>query len=427
MTTAAICTIGDELLAGEVVDSNGAWLAAELFELGMQVTTVVSVGDDLDRLTDELRRLVAAHDVVVCSGGLGPTSDDRTREAVAAAVGRELERRQDLADRLEAWFAEHGVDMPASNLRQADVPVGASVLEPQGTAPGFVVEVEDAVPEAADSAGVAGAVGGGCLVAALPGVPWELREMFRASLEPLLIGRSGIRPSVTRVVHVSGLGESACAERLAPLEDDLTADVEIAYLASGGELRVKLTARGDDRAAARARTDEPLTRALELLGGHVVGVDGGSLEEVVITRYCAAGLTIAVAESASGGILADRLASPPGASEAFLGGAVVYSAAAKQRLADLGDDVLAEHGTVSRATTEALAVGIRDRLGADVAAATTGVAGDEQVEGKPPGTIIWAIATAEGVRSWERVLPGDRAAVRNRLATAALEGLRRAL
>lgn len=251
--------------------------------------------------------------------------------------------------------------------------------------------------------------------------------MFRESLTPLLVDRSGIRPSVTRVLHVSGLGESACAQRLAPLEDDLPEGVEIGYLAAGGELRVKLTARDDDRKSARARTDEPLTRALELLGEHVVGIDGGSLEEVVITRYTAADRTIATAESASAGILADRLASAPGSSQAFLGGAVVYSAAAKQRLADLPDEVLAEHGTVSRRTTEALAVGIRERLGADVGVATTGVAGDAPVEDRPPGTIIWAIATEDGVRSWERVLPGDREAVRRRLAAAALEALRRAL
>lgn len=410
MTTAAICTIGDELLAGEVVDSNSAWLATELGGLGVEVATIVSVGDGLERLTAEVRRLLGAHDVVVCSGGLGPTSDDRTREAVAAATGRELERRQDLADRLEGWFASHGVEMPTANLQQADIPSGAVVLAPQGTAPGFAVRVE-----------------GGGLVAALPGVPWELRAMFRDALEPLLVELPGIRPAVTRVVHVSGLGESACAERLAPLEADLPDGVEIGYLASGGELRVKLTARDGDRAVARARTEEPVARVVELLGEHVVGLDGGSLEEVVIARYTAAGRTIAVAESASAGILADRLATPDGASAVFLGGAVVYAADAKHVLAGVSREVLDEHGTVSRPTTEALAAGIRERLGADVGAATTGVAGAEPVEGHEPGTIIWAIATADGVRSWERVLPGDRDAVRHRLATAALEALRRAL
>lgn len=410
MTTVAICTIGDELLAGEVVDSNGAWLAARLGDLGLEVATIVSVGDGLERLTAEVRRLADAHDVVVCSGGLGPTSDDRTRDAVAAATDRPLERHQELAGRLEGWFASHGMEMPGANLQQADVPTGATVLPPQGTAPGFAVHLD-----------------GGGLVAALPGVPWELREMFRASLEPLLVDLTGIRPAVTRVVHVSGLGESACADRLAPLEADLPPGVEIGYLATGGELRVKLTARDGDRDSAHERTEQPLSRALELLGQHVVGIDGGSLEDVVITRYTAAERTIAVAESASAGILADRLATPPGASTVFLGGAVVYTAEAKHLLAGVPWAVLDEHGTVSRTTTEALAAGIRERLGADVGAATTGVAGAEPVEDREPGTIIWAIATADGVRSWERVLPGDRDAVRHRLATAALEGLRRAL
>ena len=235
MTTAAICTIGDELVAGEVVDSNSAWLAAGLTELGVEVVTILSIGDGLERLTAALRRLVAAHDVVICSGGLGPTSDDRTREAVAAAAGVDLERRDELARRLRDWFAERGVEMPEANLQQADVPVGAEVLPPKGTAPGFALPVGDG------------------LVAALPGVPWELKAMFREALEPLLVERSDIRPAVTRVVNVSGLGESACAHRLAPLEAELPDDVEIGYLAGRGELRVKLTARGDSRADARAR------------------------------------------------------------------------------------------------------------------------------------------------------------------------------
>ena len=409
MTTAAICTIGDELVAGEVVDSNSAWVAAALTELGVEVVTVLSIGDGLDRLTTELRRLVDAHDVVICSGGLGPTSDDRTREAVAAAVGVELERHDDLARRLRAWFAERGVEMPEANLQQADVPAGAEVLPPKGTAPGFALPVGDG------------------LVAALPGVPWELEAMFRESLEPLLVARSDLRPAVTRVVNVSGLGESACADLLAPLEADLPDDVDIGYLAGRGEIRVKLTARGASRADARARTDQPLARAVELLGEHVAGIDGGSLEEVVLRRYAAEGRTIAVAESASAGILADRLATPDGASAVFLGGVAAYSPRAKQVLAGVDEAVLAEHGTVSRPTTEAMAVGVRERLGADVAAATTGVAGPDPVEGRPSGTIIWAVATADGVRSWERQLPGDRSAVRHRLAAAALEALRRAL
>lgn len=409
MTTAAICTIGDELLAGEITDRNSAWLAAQLMGLGIEVRTTVSVGDRIAPLVAELQRLVAAHDVVLCSGGLGPTSDDRTREAIAAAAGVELELRDELADQLRAWFAERGVDMPERNLQQAHLPVGAEVLPPQGTAPGFVLDV------------------GGTLVGALPGVPWELHAMYRDAVEPRLVDLDGIEPSVTRVVRVSGLGESACAEVLAPLEDELPEEVDIAYLASGGELRVKLTARGRDRDEAVARTDGPLERAVELLGEHVVAVDTGSLEETLIARCTAAGVTVAVAESASGGILADRLVRPSGASAVFLGGVVAYSAAAKRDLVGVDAAVLEEHGTVSRATTEAMAVAIRERLGATFGLATTGVAGEEPVEGHEPGTLVWAVATPDGVRSWQRSLPGDRATVRRRLAQAALEGLRRAL
>ena len=224
MTTAAICTIGDELLAGEIVDANSAWLAAALGELGIEVRTTVTVGDDLARLTAEVERLAASHDVLVCTGGLGPTSDDRTRDAVAAAAGVELVRDQELARRLRDWFSSRGVDMPERNLRQADAPAGARILPPQGTAPGFVVEVGD------------------CLVAALPGPPWELEAMFDEDLEPVLVALPGTRPSVTRVVRVGSMGESAVAALLAPVEEELPEGVQIAYLASGGEIRVKLTA-----------------------------------------------------------------------------------------------------------------------------------------------------------------------------------------
>lgn len=407
MTTAAICTIGDELLAGEIVDANSAWLGAALGELGIEVHTAVATGDDLDSLTAEVGRLAAAHDVLVCSGGLGPTSDDRTREAIAAAAGVPLERDEELADRLAGWFADQGVDMPASNRRQADAPAGARMLAPQGTAAGFVVEV------------------GSCLVAALPGPPWELHAMFTDDLEPLLVELPGIRPSVTRVVRLSGMGESTVADMLSPVEQALPDDVAIAYLASGGEIRVKLTARGDSRQEARARTEEHLSRTVELLGSAVVAVDGGSLEDVVVARYAQEGRTIAVAESASAGMVADRLASVPGASAVLLGGVVAYSATAKRELCGVPADVIEQHGTVAAATTEAMAAGVRSRLGADVGVATTGVAGPDPVGELPVGTLVWAIATADGARSWTRTLPGDRAQVRRRLAAAALEALRR--
>lgn len=407
MTTAAVCTIGDELLAGDIVDSNSAWLAGVLGGLGIEVRTTVTVGDALGPLVAELRRLVATHDVVVCSGGLGPTPDDRTRDAVAAAAGVELVRDHEQVARLRAWFAERDVEMPAANERQADAPAGATRLPPQGTAPGFVVEVD------------------GCLVAALPGPPWELRAMVEQDLEPLLVALPGIRPKVVRSIRLSGVGESHTAEVLAPVEQSLPDDVDIAYYASGGEIRVTLTARGDTRDAARARTEEPLARAVALLGETVVGIDDGSLEEVVVGRHARAGRTIAVAESATAGMLADRLASVPGASAVLFGGVVAYSPLAKVELCDVPQAVLDEHGTVSRATTEAMAVGVRQRLGADVGVATTGVAGPDPVGEVPVGTLVWAVATAAGVRSWQRHLPGDRRQVRRRLTAAALEALRR--
>lgn len=407
MTSVALCSVGDELLAGEVVDTNAAWLAQWVGGLGLEVRTTVTVGDDLDAMVALLRRLVDEHDVVLVGGGLGPTSDDRTREAVAAALDLELEHREELADAIAARFAAFGRRMPPSNLRQAEVPAGAAALHPVGTAPGFVVT---------DAA---------ALVAALPGVPWELRAMAE-QLEPHLLALPGIRPHVTRSLSVAGMGESSVAEALEPLERDLPDDVALAFLAAGGQVRVKLTARGADRDEAAATVDPLVARARELLGQAVVAVDASSLEEVVVQQLASRGRTIAVAESATGGRVAARITAVPGSSQVLVGGVVVYTEHAKRVLAGVDADLLAEHGPVSREVTEALAVGVRERLGADLGLATTGVAGPGTQGGREVGTMLWALATADGVRSWEQTVPGDRVTVQERLATNALEAVRRA-
>lgn len=406
MTSVALCSVGDELLAGEVVDTNAAWLAQWVGGLGLEVRTTVTVGDDLDAMVVLLRRLVDEHDVVLVGGGLGPTSDDRTREAVAAALDLELEHREELADAIAARFAAFGRRMPPSNLRQAEVPAGAAALHPVGTAPGFVVT---------DAA---------ALVAALPGVPWELRAMAE-QLEPHLLALPGIRPHVTRSLSVAGMGESSVAEALEPLERDLPDDVALAFLAAGGQVRVKLTARGADRDEAAATVDPLVARARELLGEAVVAVDASSLEEVVVQQLASRGQTIAVAESATGGRVAARITAVPGSSQVLVGGVVVYTEHAKRVLAGVDADLLAAHGPVSREVTEALAVGVRERLGADLGLATTGVAGPGTQGGRDVGTMLWALATADGVRSWEQTVPGDRVTVQERLATNALEAVRR--
>lgn len=407
MTSVALCSVGDELLAGEVVDTNAAWLARWAGGLGLEVRTTVTVGDDLSAMVALLQRLVDEHDVVLVGGGLGPTSDDRTREAVAAALGRDLEHRDELAEMIAARFASFGRRMPPSNLRQAEVPVGAAALAPVGTAPGFVVT---------DAA---------ALVAALPGVPWELRAMAE-QLEPHLLALPGIRPHVTRSLSVAGMGESSVAEALEPLERDLPDDVALAFLAAGGQVRVKLTARGADRDVAAAVVDPLVARARDLLGAAVVAVDASSLEQVVVQQLRTRGQTIAVAESATGGRVAARITAVPGSSQVLVGGVVVYTEHAKRVLAGVDAALLEAHGPVSREVTEALAVGVRGRLGTDLGLATTGVAGPETQGGQEVGTMLWALATADGVRSWEQTVPGDRATVQERLATNSLEAVRRA-
>ena len=403
-------SVGSELVSGDQVDGNAAWLARRVTELGGRDVLHVAVGDDHDRIVATLRWLRQHVDGILVGGGLGPTSDDLTRPAVAAAVGRSLERREELADLIRARFAGFGAEMPDANLQQADVPAGAVAWPPVGTAPGFVTDLD------------------GAPVWVLPGVPWEQQALFDEHVAPDLLDRAGGRATVTRVVHVTGSGESAIAQRLVDVEAAAAeAEVEFGYLASGHEVQVKLTAVRGSRDEAVDATAPLVDAVLAALGSAVAGVDDTTGEQAAVSALTHAGLTVAVAESATAGMVAARLASVPGASAVLRGGVVVYATETKATLAGVDPALLEEHPPVSEEVTRALAVGVRARLGADVGVATTGVAGPTEQDGVPVGTCFWAVATADDVVVRGRVIPGDRAAVRGRLATAALDLLRRTL
>ena len=399
----AVLAVGTELLLGDVVNTNAAWLGGRLAAAGVDVVSSAAVGDDVGRLVDAIHHHLAEADVLVLCGGLGPTVDDLTREAVALACDAPLERQPALEAQLRAKFAAYGRPMPEAVLQQADVPRGAEALDnPVGTAPGLWLRY------------------GGKVVVALPGPPHELHAVS-VPVWPRLAERSG-RVVTTRQVLVAGLGEPTVAERVERVIT-LPDGVALSYLAGGSMVRVRFTTAGPPEPL------QPLVAAVdEELRGNVWGHDDDTLDGLVHGLLAAAGQTVAVAESLTGGLLGAALSERAGSSATFRGSAVVYATDLKASVAGVPDDVLRAHGAVSAQTAAALAVGARDRLGADWGIGVTGVAGPTEQEGRPVGTVFLAVVGPGSdpvVR--ERRLPGDRARVRQLAVTAALDLLRREL
>lgn len=397
----AVVAVGTELLLGDVVNSDAAWLGRQLAAAGVEVVTSVAVPDDLDRVVEAVRLSRLAADVVVVCGGLGPTRDDLTRDAVAVACDAPLARHPELEQELRDKLSPYLREIPPDVFRQADVPAGAEVLPNRaGTAPGLWLEHE------------------GGVVIALPGPPHELQ----VTAEPVwarLAARSG-GALVTRQVHVAGLGESTVAQRVDEVVL-LPAGVAISYLAGGAVVRVRFTSRD---AALLA----PLVaQVAAVLGDHVVGYDDDTLEGVVHRLLGEAGQTVAVAESLTGGLLAAELTRRPGSSSTFRGSVVVYATDLKGTLAGVPADLLEAEGAVSERTAAALAAGARERLGADWGLAVTGVAGPDEQEGKPVGTVHVGVAGPAGGEVVSLRVPGDRDRVRALTVTHALDLLRRHL
>ena len=401
--TGAVLAVGDELLLGDIINSNAAWLGEALAGVGVTVVHSAMVGDDVQRLATALRRAIEDADVVVLTGGLGPTSDDLTRDAVALVAGVPLERSPALEQQLHDRFASYGIRIQAEVLRQADVPRGAGALDnPVGSAPGLRLEVS------------------GRLVVALPGPPHEMRAVAQAHLLPELAARSGAVVT-TRTLRCAGVGESAVAELIEGAVQ-VPKGVDLAYLAGSGVVRVRFTTAGDPAVL------EPLVAAgAEALGDAVFGRDEETLPAVVGRLLRDGGQTVAAAESLTGGLVGVSLSELPGSSATFRGSLVVYATDAKAAVAGVPEALLAEHGAVSEATALALARGARDRLGADWGVATTGVAGPDEQEGNPVGTVHVAVAGPAGSAARALRLPGDRDRIRVLAATSALDLLRRCL
>jgi nicotinamide-nucleotide amidase len=409
-----VVAVGTELLLGQIADTNSAWLGEQLALGGVDSHFHQAVGDNLERIVLALRTALARSDGVVVCGGLGPTHDDITRDAIAEVMGVELVRDPAIVERIAEMFSTRGRAMPESNGRQADVPAGASpIIQMLGTAPGLICLV------------------GHKVIYAMPGVPYEMYEMFGRAVLPDLrrrMAEQGDTAVITsRVVRTWGMSESGLAELLAPRIEALDAaggNPTIAFLASGIEgIKVRITAKAADTDAAEALLAAEEKEVRAIVGEATFGLDDDTMESVVAGLLKARGLSLGLAESLTGGLVASRLVAIPGASDWFRGSVVSYASDVKHDL--LG---VPAGPVVSAEAARAMADGARRALGADVGLALTGVAGPDEQEGQPPGTVFVGLARSGAeTESLEAHLPGDRDRVRQYATISALDLLRRRL
>lgn len=410
MLSAEIIAIGSELLTPQRTDTNSLWLTEKLNSIGIDVRLKTIVGDDEARLEEAIRDAVKRSDVILTTGGLGPTEDDITRRVAARGVGRDLVYHDELEADLRERFRRWGREMPEINKRQAYVIEGSTVLpNPNGSAVGMLLAFE------------------GKFLAVLPGPPREMRPMFEAYVLPKLAENSGDLLTRTRVMRISGLGESAVDEAIAPIYTSYE-NVQTSILFSRVEIELHLTARSRSAEEAEETLSELAEKISASLGPAVFATNGETMEEVIGTMLTERGQTISVAESCTGGLIGMRLTEVPGSSRYFIEGAITYSNEAKMRTLGVPEQTLIDHGAVSSETAEAMAEGMRRRAGTDHAISVTGIAGpDGGSEEKPVGTVFIGYANRDRCRSVKLLLPGDRELVRWRSSQAALDYFRRQL
>lgn len=408
-----VVAVGTELLLGQITDTNSQWIGEQLAAVGINSLLQVKVGDNHARIVTLLSRVLADADAVIVCGGLGPTHDDLTREAIAAVMGVELQHNDDVADVILEMFASRGRRMAANNLRQAQVPAGATIIpQTRGTAPGLICPVRvDGVEK---------------VIYAVPGVPHEMKEMVeRAVLPDLLVrgGEAGV--IISRTLRTWGESESGLNERLDPVIDRLEAagNPTLAFLASGWEgMKVRLTAKAASESEARVLLGTWEGEVRALIDDTVFGTDTDTMESVVLQLLRERGLSLGLAESVTGGLVAGRLTNVPGASDVFRGSIVSYSSAVKFDL--LG---VPQGPVVSEAAAAAMARGAQRVLHCDVALALTGVAGPDEQDDMPVGTLCVGIAIGGEVHSRTLRMPGQREQMRQMSVISALDLLRRTL
>ena len=404
----SVVAVGTELLLGQIVDTNSSWIGEQLAANGIDSLLQVKVGDNHQRIVDVVRSALVEADAVIMCGGLGPTHDDLTREAIAEVMGVDLVLHDDIAQVIRNIFESRGRRMADNNLQQAMVPVGATVIhQTRGTAPGLMCPVGDKV------------------IYAVPGVPHEMQDMMERAILPDLRARSGDTSVIaSRVIRTWGESESGLNERLNPIIAQLEeiGNPTLAFLASGWEgIKVRLTAKGADSKQAHAVLDEWQAKVLDLVGDVVFGFDADNMETVVLNLLRERGLTLGLAESVTGGLVSGRLTSIPGASDVLRGSVVSYSSEVKFDL--LG---VPRGPVVNEAAAVAMAEGARRVLGADVALSLTGVAGPAEQDGQPVGTLCIAVAmNGRSTVSTTLRMPGQRDQMRQMSVISSLDFLRR--
>lgn len=405
-----VVAIGTELLLGQIVDTNSSYIGEQLAAVGIDSLLQVKVGDNLPRMTATLQRVLDDADAVIVCGGLGPTHDDVTREAIAAVMGTTLEMNHDVAAVIKHLFESRGRNMPDNNLRQAMVPVGATVIpQTRGTAPGLICPVGDKV------------------IYAVPGVPHEMYDMLSRAVLPDLLGRSGEdHVIVSRVIRTWGDSESGMNERLVSVIDELdtVGNPTLAFLASGWEgIKVRLTAKSKDEAIARALLATWEQRVRDKVEEFVFGVDDETMESVVISLLKQRNQTLALAESVTGGLASGRITNVPGSSQVFRGAVVSYASDVKFEV--LG---VTPGPVVSESAAREMARGVRAHLSADIGLSLTGVAGPEEQDGQPVGTLWVGLSCADGTeRAMTITLPATRDQMRQFSVISALDFLRKYL
>ena len=404
-----VVAVGTELLLGQIVDTNSAWIGEQLALAGIDCLRHTAVGDNPQRIRLALEESLNRADAVIVTGGLGPTQDDITRDIIAEVMNVEMVQSPELVEIITAKFLGRGRAMPENNLRQADLPRGATAMkEMPGTAPGLVCPVGEKV------------------IYAVPGVPLEMRQMIEGTVIPDLVSRSGEVAAIrSRVLRTWGQSESGLAEMLAEEIERLdgTSGVTLAFLASGMEgLKVRITAKAPTETEVEALLNDEEARVRSIIGPLVFGIDEENMETVVLKELVTQGLTLATAESMTGGLIASRLTDIPGSSQAFLGSVVSYANAVKHEVLNVPDGpVVSEQAVLS------MAKGVCEVLGADVSVAVTGVAGPEPQEGNRPG-LVWIGTSVDGeVEAVEVRFPYDRTMARQLTVITALDILRRRL
>ena len=406
-----IVAVGTEILLGQIVDTNSAWISERLAEAGIDCYLQTVVGDNSERMSKTFGDALERADALIVTGGLGPTQDDLTRQVVADLMGVQLERDLEIVERIRERFSNRGRSMPDNNLKQADIPVGAlPIPEMPGTAAGLICPMEE-----------------GKVIYVVPGVPSEMKLMLEGTVIPDLVLRSGVTSVIrSRVLKTWGHSESGLAEDLAEeierLDDD--GELTLAFQASGIEgVKVRITAKATDREQSDLLLDSEEDILRGLIGDYIFAVDDATMESVILDLLRSQSLTFATAESLTGGMIGTRLTEVPGSSDSYIGSIVAYEGDLKNSLLDVSKDV----PVVSQEAVEAMALGVCKLFGADVSVAATGVAGPSPHDGQEVGTVWMASNIGGQVESFKVVFPFDRTQVRQFTVITVLNALRKRL